>query len=41
MSKDDPKHGNGLDPVEDVEVVMLVGEYLEGLGAVEGLNYFV
>jgi hypothetical protein len=28
MPEDDPKHGEGFDSVEDVKVVMFVGEYL-------------
>ena len=41
MPKYDPKHRYGLDAIEDVEIVMLVCEYFEGLAVVEGLHYLV
>ena len=30
MSEDDPEHRNCFDSIEDVEIVMLICEYLEG-----------
>jgi len=41
VAKDDPKHTNGFDPIEDIEVVLLVDKYLERLSVVEGLQYFI
>lgn len=41
MAEDDPEHADSFDTVEDVEIVLLISEYLEGLGVVESLQYFV
>ena len=37
MSKDDPEHRDCFDSIEDVEIIVLVGEYLEGEVIVKGL----
>lgn len=41
MAEDDPKHADSFDAVENIEIVLLISEYLEGLRVVESLQYFV